>query len=168
MPKTIAEERIKLVALTTKPINPSAPTVAELTAGVDLSLKVMFSDFKLGATGSETVNEPALGEGGNSPALGKSNFEGSLTVFRFLDATGAAVVLEDDAWATLKVKGTRLYMYKRIGPKFNAAFAAAQPVEYYHVVTDNPQDPSDLSGYIKKVVPLQVQGDSNPNAVVGT
>lgn len=41
MPKTIAEERIKLVALTTKPVNPYAPKVTELAAGKDLSLSLI-------------------------------------------------------------------------------------------------------------------------------
>ena len=167
MPKTIAEERIKLVALVTKPADVLAPTIIELTAGVDLSLRVLFSDFKLSATGSETVNEPALGEGGNSPALGKSNFEGSLTVFRFLDEAGKAIELEDVAWDIFKEKASEVHLYKRVGPMFSGAFTAAEPLEYFHAVSDNPQDPSDLSGYIKKVIPLLVQGDSNVNAVVG-
>ena len=92
MPKTIAEERIKVVALDTPPNNPAAPTVAELTAGTDISCKVLFSDFRLSAVASDTVNEPALCEGGNSAVPGKSNYEGSLTVFRFFDDTGKPVI----------------------------------------------------------------------------
>ena len=161
MPKTIAEERIKVVALTTKPANIHAPKISELAAGKDLSCKILFSDFRLSPTASDTVNEPALCEPGNSAVPTKSNFEGSLTVFRFLDpATGLAVSAEDEAWDLLKAKGTELWLYVRIGLKYNAAFAAGQDVELYHALTDEPQAPSDLGGYIKKVVPLFVQGDS--------
>ena len=56
MPKTIAEERIKVVALTTKPANIYAPKIAELAAGKDLSCKILFSDFRLSPTASDTVN----------------------------------------------------------------------------------------------------------------
>ena len=167
MPKTIAEERIKLVALTTKPVNPYAPKVSELAAGKDLSLSVLFSDFRLSPTASDTVSEPALGEGGNSSVPTKSNFEGNVSVFRFIDPlTGAPITAEDFAWTLSKEKGTELHLYKRIGPKFSAAFAANQDVEYYHALTDEPQDPADFGGYIKKVIPLLVQGDSKVNCTV--
>ncbi len=168
MPKTIAEERIKLVALTEKPANILAPTVTELTAGVDLSCKVMFSDFRLSPTASDTVNEPALCEGGNSTVPGKSNFEGSLTLFRFLDENGEPVDTEDAGWDLLRTKGAELYLYKRIGPRFDAAWAADQEAEYYHVLTDLPQDPTDFSGYIKKTIPLFVQGDSSLDVIVAS
>lgn len=167
MPKTIAEERIKLVALTTKPANVYAPKVSELAAGKDLSCSVLFSDFRLSPTASDTVSEPALCEGGNSSVPTKSNFEGNVSVFRFIDPlTGAAVAVEDFAWSLSKEKGTELHLYKRIGPKFSAPFAANQDVEYYHALTDEPQDPSDFGGYIKKVIPLLVQGDSKVNCMV--
>lgn len=168
MPKTIAEERIKLVALTTKPANVLSPSVAELNAvgAVDLSCKVLFSDFRLSPVASDTVNEPALCEGGNSAAPGKSNYEGSLTLFRFLDTDGQPSATEDTAWDLMKTKGTELYLYKRVGPKYSEAFAAADKVEYFHVLTDLPQDPTDLSGYIKKTVPLFVQGDTDIDVTV--
>lgn len=168
MPKTIADERIKLVALTTAPASLSAPKVTELEAvgAIDLSCRVMMSDFKLSATASDTVNEPALCEGGNSGAPGKSNYEGSVTPFRFLDGTGQADVANDVAYEALKEKGTELWLVKRIGPKYDVDFAVGDDVEVFHVFTDNAQDPSEFTGYIKKVVPLFVQGDTELNAVV--
>ncbi len=166
MPKTIAEERIKLVCLTTKPADVSKPTTSELAAGVDLSMKVLFSDFRLSPVASDTLNEPALGEGGNSSVAGKANYEGNLSVFRFLDDDGVPIAGEDDGWDLLKVKGSDLHFYKRIGPKHTEPFAAGQDVEYYHAQTDNPQDPQDLAGYIKKTIPLLVQGDSDIHASV--
>lgn len=167
MPKTIAEERITLLALVTKPEDPSNPTVAELSAGMDLSLKVLFSDFRLSPTASDTVNEPALGEGGNSSAPGKTNYEGTISLFRFIDkTTGLAVAAEDDGWDLMREKGSEIHFYKRMGPHITAPFESGQPVEYFHALTDIPQDPSDLSGYLKKTIPLLVQGDSNMSAEV--
>ena len=125
MPKTIAEERIKLVALTTKPANVYAPKVTELAAGKDISCSVLFSDFRLSPTASDTVSEPALCEGGNSSVPTKSNFEGKVSIFRYIDPlTGAPITAEDFAWSLTKDKGTELHLYKRIGPKFSAAWAA--------------------------------------------
>ena len=166
MPKTIADERIKLVALTTKPASLFAVKVGEANAGVDLSCRIMMSDFRLSPTASDTVNEPALCEGGNSAAPGKSNYEGSLTPFRFLDVDGQADTANDVAYAALKEKGTELWLIKRVGPKYDEPFAVSDDIEVYHVFTDNPQDPSEFTGYIKKVVPLFVQGDSEINAAV--
>ena len=166
MPKTIAEERIKLVALNKAPENVLAPTDAELTGGIDLSKKVLFSDFRMSATASDTVSEPALSEGGNSSIPGKSNFEASVTLFRFLDDSGTPITEEDDGWDLLRTKGAEVHFYKRIGPKFSDPFSPGQAIEYYHCLTDMPQDPSDLTGYIKKTIPMFAQGDSNPDAVV--
>ena len=166
MPKTIADERIKLVALTTKPVSLAAVEVGEANAGVDLSCRIMMSDFRLSPTASDTVNEPALCEGGNSAAPGKSNYEGSLTPFRFLDVDGAADTVNDVAYAALREKGTELWLIKRVGPRYDVNFAVGDDIEVYHVFTDNPQDPSEFTGYLKKVVPLFVQGDSEINAKI--
>lgn len=168
MPKTIADERIKLVALTTKPVDLNSIPVATLTAAVDLSCSVLMSDFRLTAVASDTVNEPALCEGGNSSAPGRSNYEGTVTPFRYLDAEGLPEATNDEAFELMREKGTELWLVKRIGPKFDEPFATGQEVEVFHVFTDNPQDPTEFTGYIKKVVPMFVQGDSELNALVTT
>lgn len=162
MPKTIADERIRLVLLPEAPANPNQITLTELNAAgvVELSSRVLMSDFKLTATASDTVSEPALSEGGNSGVPGKSNYEGSLTPFRYLTGAGLADPTNDVAYAALKEKGTELHLVKRVGPHYTDAWDANQEIEYYHAITDNPQDPSEFTGYLKKVVPLFVQGDS--------
>ena len=166
MPKTIADERIRLVLLADAPADPKAITIAELADAVELTYRVLASDFRLSATASDTVSEPALGEGGNSSAPGKSNYEGTLTPFRYLTTAGLSDVTNDVAYTALKEKGTELHLVKRIGPLADAAWAVAQPYEYFHAVTDNPQDPSERSGYVKKVVPLMVQGDCELDGVI--
>ncbi len=157
MPKTLADARIKLVALTTAPADPANPTATELNAGVDLSCRILKSDYRLSATASDTIADTELCSEGNAVTYGASNYEGSVTPFRYLDDDGKADVANDVAWETLKEKGTELWLYEREGPHYSVAFEAGDEVEGYYVVTDNPQKPTDRTGFIKRVVPLGVQ-----------
>ncbi len=157
MPKTLADARIKLVALTTAPANPAAPTVSELSAGVDLSCRILKSDYRLSPVASDTVPDTELCSEGNAVTYGASNYEGSVTPFRYLDDDGKADTENDVAWTELKEKGTELWLYEREGPRYDEDWAVGDEVEGYYVVTDNPQKPSDRTGFIKRVVPLGVQ-----------
>lgn len=166
-PRTLADGRIKLVAMTVQPADLKSPTVAELTAGVELSCRILKSDYKLGATASDTISEPALCATSNTAALGPSNFEGSITPFRYLDETGKADAENDVAWEALKEKGTLLWIAEREGPMFDQDWAVGDEVSVYEVVTDTPQKPSDRGGYIKRTVPLLVQAAAENVKVAG-
>jgi len=165
MPKTLADARIRLSVMTEAPADLEAATVTELAAGVDVSCRILKSDFRLSATASDTVPDQELCQEGNATTFGASNYEGSVTPFRYLTEDGKADATNDVAWDTFKEKGTELWIAKRVGPKYDVAWTAADEYELFHVITDNPQDPSDLTGYIKKVVPLGVQ-DAHLNGVV--
>jgi hypothetical protein len=161
MPLTLADGRIKLTALPTRPVNPLAITVAELTAvgAVPLDKAVMKQDYRLSAVASDTVDEAPLIARGNAAAPGFSNYEGNLSVFRYLDReTGLADEDEDIAWDLFKRKGTELWLVEREGPIAEVDWAVAQPYECWHVITDTPQKATDRqAGYIKRTVPLLVQ-----------
>ena len=166
MPKTLADGRIALVALTTAPANLAAPTVAELEAGTRLECRINKSDYQLGADASSTIDEQELCKRGAAQDFGPAQWSGSLTPFRYLDGEGAADADNDIAWTLLKSKGTHLWLVEREGPLYNAPFMAGQEVSVYEVNTDTPQKPSDRnSGYIKRVVPLAVL-DADEDAVV--
>ena len=45
----------------------------------------------------------------------------------------------------------------REGPSAKDAWASGDAYELYEVVTDNPQRPTETSGYIKRIIPMQVQ-----------
>jgi hypothetical protein len=162
MPKSLADGRIKLSIMSVKPADPLAPTVTELTAGIDAAQRILSSDFALGPTASDTVDEKAIGQEGNVKALTTSNFEGNLTPFRYFDATGKAETgvageIGDAVFQALKVKGSRVWVAKRFTSKKSTdAWAADDEVEVYEVVTDNARD-AEATGYIKKVVPLSVE-----------
>ena len=159
MPMALADARIRLAVLPVKPADPEAPTVAELTAGIDASCRLLQSDYRLSATGSDTVPDRLLCSEGNAVTYGASNYEATVTPFRFFDpATGQTSATEDEVYQTFRVKGTKLWLVERFtGKKYDEPWAAGDEVKVFEVVTDNPQAPSDLAGYIKNVVPLGVQ-----------
>ena len=157
MPKTIADARTKLAILTTKPANPAAPTVTELTAGIDASCRILYSDYRLSPTASDTIPDRELCAEGNAVVYGASNYEANISPFRYLDEDGKSETLEDVVYQALKVKGTTVWLVEREGPRYEDAWAAGDDVEVYEVITDNPQKPSDRGGYIKRVTPLGVQ-----------
>ena len=81
-----------------------------------------------------------------------------MTPFRYLDQeTGRADLSDDIAYQTLTPKMTELILVERKGADWEKPFAAGDVVTIAHVVTDNPQPPSDLGGYLKSVIPLGTQ-----------
>lgn len=157
MPKTLADARTRLTILTVRPANLRSITLAELTAGIDASCRILKSDYRLSPTGSDTVPDTELCSEGNAVTFGASNYEGTVTAFWYLDEDGKSETLEDVVYQALKLKGTELWFVEREGPRYEEEWAAADPYEVYEVVTDNPQKPSDRGGFIKRTSPLGVQ-----------
>lgn len=169
MPRSLADGHTKFTACTTKPSDPSAPTAAELNAGIDASDRVLASDFLWGATDSDKVAEKALADIANVNALGASNFQAAITAFRYFDATtGAADPTGDVVYAACKTKGTELWCYaRRTGKVATGTWESSDEVFFgAHVITDTPQPPTDLSGYIKTRIVMEVQ-DGYPDITVG-
>ena len=156
MPKTIADGRVLLTALTVPPADINAITALELDAGQKISCKIMKSDFQLGPTGSSSITETELCKTGEGQAWGLSSGAGSLTVFRYLDETGKSDTADDVAWDLLKEKGTNIVLVRRDGPVESEPWAAGDEYSAFEVTTDDPQYPTDLGGYIKRTVPLAV------------
>lgn len=151
----LAEERVALWLLPTKPANPAKITAAELTAGKNVSDRVFADGTYLRPAASEVVNRPLLC-GGNSQGLGRSNYEGQLDVARFLDASGHSVEEEDLLWEATRTKGAECWFALRVGPKWNAPATAKDEVSVFQTTTDNPQDPQTFADYIEKIVPVAV------------
>ena len=160
MPKSLADGHIKVAILTTAPANPASPLVAELNGGINAACRILASDFNWTAGDSDKVAEKALCDINNVNALGASNFTAGLTIFRYFNAgTGVADPTEDSLFTATKVKGTTLYIYVRKTGKLETAAWAASDEIYLggSVLTDLPQEPQDVGGYIKKRVPLEPQ-----------
>ena len=157
MPKTLADARTRLAILLTAPTSMHAIPLASVTAGIDASCRILKSDYRLSATASDTVGDTELCAEGNAVTFGASNYEGSVTPFWYLDEDGKSDTSDDVVYQALKEKGTELWFVEREGPRYDEPWAVGDVVEVYRVITDNPQKPSDRSGYIKRVVPLGVQ-----------
>lgn len=159
MPKSLADGHIKLSILTTKPLDPSKPTVTELNAGIDVSCDVLASDFTWSPTDSDKIAEKALCTTNNANAIGASNFSAGITLFRYFDATTKnASSTEDEGYAALKVKGTTVWGYMRETAKLSTeAWAAADEISLgLEVLTDSPQR-TDAGGYIKRRIHMEPQ-----------
>jgi len=161
MPRSLADGKTKLTFLTTEPANSQAPTAAELNAGIDASCNVLASDFTWGPTDSDKVQEKALCTKNNANAFGPSNYQAGVTPFREFDSTnpGKPDATADTVFAAMKVKGTELWGYaRRTGKDANDAWATGDEIFFgAHVLTDSPQPPQDLGGYIKFRVPMEPQ-----------
>lgn len=160
MPRSLADGRTKFTILTEAPADPANPTASELNDGIDASCSILASDFQWSATDSDTVAEKALCVENNANALGPSNYQVGLTPFRYFDEQGEPDVSgEDETFQVLKEKGTTLWGYARKTAK-RATEDWADGDEIYlggEFITDTPQQPSDLGGYIKYRVPGQMQ-----------
>lgn len=160
MPRSLADGKTKFTVLTTEPANPASPTITELNAGIQAAANILASDFTWGAADSDTVAERSLADKNNVNAYAASNYTAGITPFRYFDeTTGAPDPTEDALFDAVKEKGTELWCYaRRTGKDAGAVWAAADEIFLgAKVITDEPQPPSDLGGYIKFRSPMQVQ-----------
>lgn len=160
MPRSLADGKLRFVILDEAPVNPEAPTAAELNAGIYASPNILTSDFAWGATDSEKVAEKALNEANNANAIGAGNYSAAASIWRlFVAGTGAPDTAAEDLWAMLEEKGTTLWGYAReTGKDADAVFATGDEIYLgAEFVTDTPQPPSDRGGFIKRRVPFEIQ-----------
>ena len=167
MPKALADGRILLTALTTPPKDIKNIKLEDIKAGKKISCRILKSDYQLGASGSDTVEETELCKIGKGQAAGLTTYEGQLTIFRYLDNAGKAVQDEDFAFELFKAKGTELVLVEREGPEESKEWAEGDEYSAYLVTTDAMQKPSDrTSGYIKRTVPLKVSDAAEDRKIV--
>lgn len=160
MPRSLADGRTKVALLLTRPADESKPTVDELNAGMDISCNLLDSDFRFSATASEQItDEKPLCVEGNSTTLGPSNYEATLSLFRYFDANGAVDFEDDAAFQALKTKGTECWIYARKTSKKSGDPWEAGDEIYLGArgATDTPQDHTNRTGYIKVTIPYAVE-----------
>ena len=158
MPKSLEDGYIKFTVLTTEPDDPTAPTAAELAAGIDASCAILNSDFTWTATDSDKNAEKPLCQENNSNSYGASNYNAGVTVFRlFSDTDPGQADTADTTFAAMKTKGTDLWCYaRRTGKAATEAWTADDEIYLGgHVITDEPQ--VIQGGFIKSRVPMEMQ-----------
>lgn len=171
-PRTYADQHRTIYMLTTPPEDLSAITATEIAAGVDVSCRVTQADTRFSATASETLNEPAVCEPASATTLGTSNYEATVSGFRFWDeaAPGAADPEGDILFQTLKVKGTPVTFVERASNKeWDDPFVAGDEYSAFSVEADNWQRPADQhTGYQKFTSPLTVKDAELNGVIAGT
>lgn len=157
--RSLADGHTKVAILTVAPSNPLAPTTTELNAGIDATTRILAADWTFGAADSDKVQEKSLADINNVNALGASNLQAAMTIFRFFDTvTGQPDATGDALFTATKTKGATLYIYERQSGKIaTAAWASTDPVFGMQVLTDEPQKPSDTGGYIKRRISTEPQ-----------
>lgn len=157
--KSLADGHTKLAVLATAPADPLAPTVTELEEALDASCRIAKNGYSLGPTASESIADPALCEDVNSNVWGASNFESSVPVFRYFDESTQLIdELGDEVYQALKTKGQIVWLVERESLKKSTdPWEAGDIVNVYEALLDNPQKPTDRTGYIKNVIAPAIQ-----------
>lgn len=137
--------------------NSLAPTVAEITAGKDLS-PYLLPDYVFAADASTTISERDITAvvDADTPTIGK--LKGSLHLFRaFNTATGLPDVATD--LESTFIGNPSGWVVRRTGPAQATAITAGQKVELGSFIADVPQKEGGTgTGFLKLTVPLLPQG----------
>ncbi len=166
--KTLADGRIALWALTTKPSNIATPAVSEIKAGKKISCRILKNDYALGAESDTEIAEQEMCKKGEGKAPGPTTYAGNITVLRYLDEAGKPVAADDFVWDLIKEKGTTIWLVEREGPDESKEIAADDIVSVYEVVLGTPTKPSDrFAGYIKRTAKLNIMDAAEDVKVLG-
>ena len=155
--RVLADKHIKFTILTAEPANEEAPTAAELNAGIEACMKVLYDGFQFSAADSGTVSAKALC-GSNEEVFTDSNFVLNFTLWRYYLDAGGADPTGDVLFAATKERGTTLWAYGRMTDK-TALEPWAPGDEIYlgaRFTTDNLQVPDGI-GWVSYRVPAKVQ-----------
>ncbi|MGW6913708.1 phage tail tube protein [Kitasatospora sp. NPDC054939] len=158
MSDVIGDGKVRVVWATSI-ANINAPTVAELTAGTDATLRVTPDGLKTDPT-TAAVDTGSLASTYDTEEVGRTKFANELTLKR------GDTVPEDLLYGTL-VKGVRGFMIVRRGIPYATAWAAGQQVEVYPTVCGERQNKATAPNEVMKyVVPMFVTTEPATNALV--
>lgn len=159
MAKLLSDENWKITFLPTI-TSASSPTATELNAGLDIQCLVAMNNFSLGATGENTIDDPALCSGSNDQAPGKTTYEAQMEFYRFDQDE------EDIAYTTFADKGIGGYLVRRIGKDHRDPYVAGDKVAVYQVITGTPRPLSPSGGYEKFMLAFYPQGSGTDERAV--
>lgn len=159
--RTLMDGRLKVTILTTNPnedpLDGAAIPLATLSAGIDATCDLAKAGTRFSATASDTIADGRLCDEANTNALGASNYEAAMAVFWLLDEDGSYDPLDNPTFEAIREKGATVWVVLREGPSAKTDWASGDAYELWEFVSDNPQRPTETSGYIKRIVPGQGQ-----------
>lgn len=169
MPRALAAGKKKIAIMASKPTAANDAAMEALAASVftgsgviDAACRIAQDGYKLGAKEDKTVTDSAVCEAVESEVPTFSQYEGSVTVFRYFDETGKAETgvageIGDAVFQAMKKRGTTLWIAQReTSKKSTDAWGAGDEYDLYEVITGTPQQ-VDGDGYIKRTITLYVQ-----------
>ena len=138
-------------------LNPNAPTVAEITAGTNISCAVV-RGYTLNPTASDTDDSASICDTGNVSNRLYDNYEGEFTMFRDADVASATSIF-NKARNLFIDPDFRHWVFRRVGKKNTLAPIAGDQVEGFLFANDNIRsiDGGD-AGPIQFTVPELAQG----------
>lgn len=144
--------------------NYTAPTVAELTAGTNISAAIV-TGYTLAATDSDTDDSKTITDEGNVQTPTFGNYEANLSFFR--DAIGDTPTIFTTAIALFTAGRVEGWLVSRHGFKSNTAPLAAQLVSVFRVTSDFHQTvEGDGGAPIQLTVPFLPQGQMALNVPI--
>jgi hypothetical protein len=137
----------KCIVVTTV-VAPLAPTVAEMTAGLDIT-NALTSGSEIDYADSDTVSEMSWAEGQKVEAPSLGNYTVQLNMFRLYTS---GVPGSADPATIFTANYPTLYVYVRTGLPSATAVAAAQVWDVFKITADRPKKPKGAGGYLKLMV----------------
>ena len=175
MPRSLADGKRRVSIGTTAPtgILTSTPaTVDEVDLATLASGRILASGYDLTINESDEIDEKSLDTPGNIKGLGLGNAGGGITLFRYFNGSGAPEAVYDDVntlLAAAAAAGSLVYVYERLTSKAaTAAYATGDEIKVFECLVDQPSDPTDSSGYIKRRFKLVPQRWARGTLAAGT
>jgi hypothetical protein len=141
-----------------------APTVAEITAGINISAAIV-TGYTLAATDSDTDDSKTIVDEGNVETPTFGNYEASLSFF--LDGIGDTPTVYTTATNLFQNGRVEGWLVSRHGYKSTVAAATTQLVSVFRVISDFHQIVEGDSGApIQFTVPFLPQGQMQLNVAL--
>ena len=130
--------------------NLKAPTVAEVTAGINITCLITAANYSFGITGNAEIKDPAMCDKIDASDPGIATVVAEADFFRFKNA------IDDTGWSTFTGKDIYGFLVERTGQiadgedQETAPVKAADEVKVAAVITHDPQTLSpSTAGYEK-------------------
>lgn len=150
----------KVIAVTTV-VSPLAPTVAEMTAGLDIT-GMLTSGTEIDYADTDVVSEMSFGDGEKIEAPSLRGYTVQLNMFRLFTA---GAIGSNDPSTIFTSSYPTLYIYARTGLPSATAVAATQKWDVFKITADRPKKPKGQGGFLKMMVKGLPQGFSGEATV---